>query len=88
MVKRSTKLPSDNPKEGAARNPKTLSQFLIDYDRERELSDEDKAKYVRLSQFFDRDQAVRRKAAREAIESLVLRRSAGLSLPAEWLIAV
>lgn len=55
------------------REPKTLSQFLIDYDRGRKPSGDVEATFARLTQFFGPDPAARRKAAREAIESLVLK---------------
>lgn len=72
MKKQPRKSPSDDRGTEPSREPKTLSQFLIDYDRGRKASDEVKAVYGQLTRFFDRDSAVRQKAAREAIESLVL----------------
>ena len=73
MAKRRTKLPSGAPDVIPSRknNRKTLSQFLIDYDRGRKATADEEATYARLVQFFSPDLAVRRKAAREAIELLI-----------------
>jgi hypothetical protein len=74
MGKRRSKLPSDAPGVMPARksdSSKTLTQFLIDYDRTRKATPEEQATYERLSQFFSPNLALRRQAARETIELLV-----------------
>ena len=73
MAKRRSKLPNGSSEVTPLRqsNNKTLTQFLIDYDRTRHPTPDEEENYARLSQFFSPNLAVRRKAARDAIERLV-----------------
>jgi hypothetical protein len=53
---------------------KSLSQFLIELDRDRKASPEEEVTHKRLLQFFDPEPIKRREAARNAIDTLVLKR--------------
>jgi hypothetical protein len=53
MAKVRKKLPGNDQGVIPARESKTLSQFLIDYDRGQKRSDKDESEYARLANFFD-----------------------------------